>query len=344
MQAMAAHRRGGQGRAHPQPAGAAVARAVESGDRLAMLPAMSLVSVFKRPGPNGFGYSSTAEEVTTGLDLHGRSYLITGSNSGLGKETARVLALRGAHVIAAARSEAKAKAALDELAIDGTPVACELSEPESVRRCVEAVAGLDRRLDGIIANAGIMALPKLEQRHGYELQFFTNHIGHFLLVTGLLEQLGERGRVVMVSSAAHLRAPRDQGIEFDNLSGERSYSPWTAYGQSKLANLLFAVELAKRLPPGQTANALHPGVIKTNLGRHMNPAVVAIASAMTWIGAKPIPAGAATQCYVAAHPDVAEVSGAYFADCNVARPSTHGRDEALAAKLWAVSEEIVAKL
>ena len=304
---------------------------------------MSLVSFFMRPGPSGYAYGSTAEQVTAGLDLSGKTYLVTGSNSGLGLETARVLTLRGAHVIAAARTRDKAQAALDSRNIEGTPVACELSEPSSVRACVETVAGLDRPLDGIIANAGIMALPKLEQKYGLELQFLTNHIGHFILVTGLLDRLTADGRVVILSSSAHQAAPA-AGIEFDNLSGERNYRPWAAYGQSKLANLLFAKQLAKRLPAGQTANAIHPGVIDTNLGRHMNLAVRMGLKPASLLFLKSIPQGASTQCYVATHPDTATVSGEYFADCNVAKCSAHGRDAALAEKLWTVSEELVEKL
>src|SRR5205085_12218388 len=122
----------------------------------------------------------------------------------------------------------------------------------------------------ILCNAGIMALPKREIHHGQEMQFFTNHIGHFLLVTGLLGRLSQTGRIVMLSSDAHTMAPAE-GIQFGDLTFEKNYRPWKAYGQSKLANLLFARSLAQRFAgTRQTANALHPGVIATNLGRHMN--------------------------------------------------------------------------
>jgi WW domain-containing oxidoreductase len=232
---------------------------------------MSLVSMFKGKGPSGFGYGSTAEDVTEGLDLSGRTILLTGCNSGIGKETLRVLAKRGAHVIAAARTLEKAQAACNEVGGETTPVACELSEPASVQACAAQVIALGRPLDAIICNAGIMALPTLNQKFGYELQFFTNHIGHFILVTSLLDSLATKGRVVMVSSDAHHRAPRE-GIQFDNLTGEREYGALANYGQSKLANLLFANHLAKRLEgTGKTANSLHPGVIHTNLARSMNP-------------------------------------------------------------------------
>ncbi len=305
---------------------------------------MSLVSLFKGKGPSGFGYGSTAEDVTDGLDLNGRTILLTGCNSGIGKETLRVLAKRGVHVIAAARTVDKAQAACNDVGGATTPVACELSEPVSVRACAAEVAALGRRLDAIICNAGIMALPKLNQKQGYELQFFTNHIGHFILVTSLLDQLGERGRVVMVSSDAHHGAPKD-GIQFDNLSGEKGYRPWAAYGQSKLANMLFANHLATRLSgTGKTANSIHPGVIHTNLARSMNPLVRGALAVGAPLVLKSAAEGAATQTYVAVHPQADGVAGKYFADCNEATPSRHGRDSAMAARLWEVSEKIVAEV
>lgn len=299
---------------------------------------MSLYGMFKRPGPNGFGYNSTAEEVSAGIDLAGKTYLVTGCNSGLGLETLRVLKLRGATVIGAARTAAKAAEAGATI-----PLECELSEPASVRAAVATVKKQGLRLDGIIANAGIMALPKVERKLGYELQFFTNHVGHFLLVTGLIEQLTETARVTMLSSAAH-KGTYAEGIRLDDLAAEKGYSPWGAYGQSKLANLLFARELSRRLPQaGQTANAVHPGVIATNLSRHMP-------GAMQWMwnnlgpamALKSIPQGAATQVCVAVHPSTATARGLYFSDCNPTAPSPFGTDDALAAKLWARTEEIVA--
>ena len=305
---------------------------------------MSLLSMLKGKGPNGFGYGSTAEEVTLGVDLGGQTILLTGCNSGIGLETLRVLAKRGAHVIGCARTVEKARAACDEVDGETTPMACELSEPASVTACVDAVQQLGRPLSAIVCNAGIMALPKLELKHGYELQFFTNHVGHFLLVTSLLEQLADDGRVVMVSSDAHKGAP-SAGIQFDNLDGSRGYSPWANYGQSKLANLLFAKHLAKRFEgSGRTANSVHPGVIRTNLARNMNPIARVALSIGEPLVLKTIAEGASTQCYLAAHPDAAGVNGKYYADCNEAEPSRHGRDDALAAKLWDVSEKIVAEV
>ncbi len=304
---------------------------------------MSLIALLKGRGPSGFGYGSSAETVAAGLNLKGKRYLITGCNSGLGYETMRVLASRGAAVIGTARSLETAAAAYASVKVDTAPAACELAEPSSVRACVAAVKKTGP-LDAIICNAGIMALPRLTLIHGYEAQFFTNHIGHFMLVTGLLDGLAKNGRVVMVSSSAHMAAPR-AGIEFDNLDGRKGYGAWKAYGQSKLANALFALELARRLKPGaRVANSLHPGVIKTNLGRHMWSGLQTIFAAMGPLFLKTIAQGAATHVYVAAHPDTAAVSGEYFADCNIARPSARARDPELARRLWEESERIVRRL
>jgi NAD(P)-dependent dehydrogenase (short-subunit alcohol dehydrogenase family) len=304
---------------------------------------MSLLAHLKGKGPNGFGYGSTAEEVTAGLDLHGRTMLVTGCNSGLGRETVRVLALRGARVIGTGRTVESARDGLSGLGDGHLALACELSDPASVRACIEAVKRDGARLDALICNAGIMALPKLRQAHGIELQFFTNHIGHFILVNGLLDQLAPQGRVVVVASNAHRRAPA-AGIEFDNLSGERSYDAWKAYGQSKLANILFTKELARRLTDGRTANTLHPGVIATKLSRSMGAlSRVALAIAAPLV-LKDEAQGAATQVFLATHPSVAGVTGQYFSHSQRAEPEPIANDAALAARLWQESERIVAGL
>lgn len=309
---------------------------------------MSLYAWLKPMGPNGFGYGSTAEDVTAGISLAGKTILVTGCNSGIGQETLRVLALRGAHVIGTARTEEKARAACALVTGKTTGLECELSDPASVRRCVANVTKLGVELDAIIANAGIMALPTRQAAHGYELQFFTNHVGHFMLVTGLSERLSATGRVVIVSSSAHRNAPKE-GIRFDDLSAEREYSPWTAYGQSKIANILFAKELSRRFAASEatrkrTANAIHPGVIATNLTRSMSPLIGLAWGIAEPLALKSIPQGAATQCYVAVHPDAAAITGEFWADCNVAKPRRDARDEELARKLWAKSEQIVAGL
>lgn len=306
---------------------------------------MSILARLKGKGPNGLGYGTTAEEATAGLDLRGQTILVTGCNSGLGHETIRALALRGARVLATGRTLERAREGCAGLTGALLPLACELSEPASVRACIDAVKRNGAPLDAVVCNAGIMALPKLTQKFGYELQFFTNHIGHFLLVTGLLDRLTPRGRVVVTASDAHRRAPAS-GVELDNLSGERGYAPWTAYGQSKLANILFTKELARRLGDGggRTANAVHPGVIATNLSRTSSVAVRVGLRLAAPLALKSAAQGAATQTYLATSPAVATVTGLYFADCNPSEPAPIANDAGLAARLWEASEKIVAAL
>jgi len=301
---------------------------------------MSIPALFSRSGPTGFGYASTAAQVADSLDLTGRSVLITGVNSGLGLEMARVIAGRGARVIGLARTEAKATDALAGLPAF-VPVACELSEPSSVRAAVERVRA-EGPIDALVCNAGIMALPGPEPKYGIELQFLTNHLGHFALVTGLLDRLTDDGRVVMLSSSAHQMAP-SVGIDFDDLDGSRRYKSWRNYGQSKLANLLVARELARRFQgSARTANAVHPGVIHTGLGRHLG-----FMGNLMALGAplflKTVGQGAATQTYVAVHPAMT-ANGEYWVDNNVARSTALGRDMALAARLWEESERLLAAL
>jgi len=289
-----------------------------------------------------FGEDSTAEEVTAGLDLAGQTALVTGCNSGLGYEAMRVLATRGAHVIGTGRTLEKATAACASVAGHTTPVELELSDFESVVACSEAVKALDTPIDMLMLNAGIMALPELEQVYGLERQFVVNHLGHFILGTRLIEQVkaAPRGRVIVLSSSGHAWAP-GPGIEFDNLSGERDYDPNKMYGQSKMANGLFSLELARRLEgTNATSNSVHPGVILTNLGRHFPKWQIFMARLIGWTFMKSIEAGAATQCYVATAPALAGVSGYYFADCNPLRPDPRMEDPALAARLWEVSEEL----
>jgi WW domain-containing oxidoreductase len=304
---------------------------------------MSLAAAFKGKGPNGLGFATTAEEATAGCDLSGKTMLVTGCNSGLGFETVRALALRGARVIATARTVDKAREACARLKGDFVPVACELSEPASVRAAVATVRNDVGPLDAILCNAGVMNIPTPQQKFGWELHLYTNHIGHFMLVTGLLDRLAPAGRVVVTASRAHRRAP-PPGIDFDHLSGERGYVPMKAYGVSKLANILFTRELARRLGQGgRTANALHPGVIFTNIGRSL-PAVARLAFEMAGpLMLKTAAQGAATQCYLAASPAVAQVTGGYYSDCNPEETTPYGRDMAMAARLWEASEALVAR-
>lgn len=294
-----------------------------------------------------FGADSTALEVTAGLDLSGKTVLVTGATSGLGLETMRVLALRGAHVIGTGRTLEKAKAACDGVAGRTTPIALELERWDTIVAATDLVRTLGIPLDALICNAGIMALPQLEQVNGLEKQFAVNHLGHFLLVNRLLPQVkaAPQGRVVHVSSLGYRWAP-PSGIEFDNLSGERDYQPNKMYGQSKLANGLFSLELARRLrQEGSTAtsNAVHPGVINTNLGRHFATWKRAAAGLIGWTFMKSVEEGAASTCYVATSPALAQTSGIYFEDCNPVVPEAgkHMEDLAMAAKLWTTSEQLL---
>lgn len=295
------------------------------------------------PGPSGFGSESTAEEVTASMNLSGFTALVTGCNSGLGLETMRVLALRGAHVIGAARNMEKAEAACDSVEGHTTPLVVELTDLDGIVATAEQVQSMDIPLDMLILNAGIMAYPDLEIVNGVERQFAINHLGHFLLTEHLLAPVrrASAGRVVVVSSGAH-RWAKPYGIDFDNLDGSKSYDPFAAYGQSKTANGLFSRELARRLADGSaTSNSLHPGVIETNLGRFLPPRDEA-AEASRRRRLKTIPQGSATSCYVATNPGLAGVTGFYFSDCTMAVPADFMQDDEKAKRLWQVSEELTA--
>jgi WW domain-containing oxidoreductase len=292
---------------------------------------------------SSFSRRSTSEEVTSGIDMKGKTVLITGCNSGLGFETMRVLASRGASIIGAARTVEKARTAASEISGEVTPVACELSDLDSVVACADEINAMDRPIDVLMCNAGIMA-PELQQKYGLEMQFLTNHLGHFLLVKKLLERVKQAraGRVVMVSSLGHYAAVAG-GIDFDNLSGDKRYAPFTFYGQSKLANLLMSNELARRLEGSRaTSNAIHPGIIMTPLVRNVGNVRATLVGFLGWPFARSVEQGAATQCYVASSPNLEGVSGRYFADCNPARMSAHGQNPELASRLWSVSEELLA--
>lgn len=289
-----------------------------------------------------FHRKSSAEQVTDGMDLSGRTIVVTGVNSGLGQESMRVLAMRGAHVIGLARSQEKATQACAEVAGQVTPIACELSDFDSVRRAAQSIRALDQPIDVLMCNAGIMALREHRKRYNLELQFVTNHLGHLLLINELLDSLRDtKGRIVITSSAGHTHTPKG-GIDFANLSGDAGYNAWQAYGQSKLANILCAKSLAKRLASrGITVNSLHPGVIQTNLARSTGGLMTSVIQLVAPLFGRTVGQGAATQVYLAVHPDVAAQSGEYFADCALAKPSLHARDDELAERLWQVSEDLL---
>jgi NAD(P)-dependent dehydrogenase (short-subunit alcohol dehydrogenase family) len=289
---------------------------------------------------SSFGADATAEEVTQGIDLTGKTVVVTGCNSGIGLETMRVLALRGAHVIGTARTLERGQAACASVQGRASPVVLELSDFDSVVACAQAVRAFDTPIDALVCNAGVL-LTELQQVRGLETQFVVNHLGHFVLVNRLLDLVtaAPQGRVVVVGSMAHAQAPPG-GIQFDNLSGQG----WErqAYGHSKLANGLFSFELAKRLAgTSATSNSLHPGVVATNIMRNMNFTPPAGGGGGGGgFSFEPPAQGAATSCYLASHPSLARVTGRYFVDCNPAEPSALQKDAALAARLWQVSEEL----
>jgi NAD(P)-dependent dehydrogenase (short-subunit alcohol dehydrogenase family) len=294
-----------------------------------------------------FGKDTTAEEVTAGLSLTGKTVLIAGSTSGIGYETMRVLVMRGAHVYGLGRSIEQAEKACAAATASGvkgtaTPFACEQTDFSSVVACAEAVRKLQAPIDVLICNAGVYHVPKLELAEGLEKHFVINHLSHFILVNRLIDRVksAKQGRIVVVGSDAAFKTVPEAGIEFDNLSGQHSYDPFKTYGQSKLANGLFARELAHRLlGTHTTSNVLHPGWVMTNtmhdlvVSWHLDPEEAKKA-------AKTPEQGAATVCYVATDPALRKVSGEYFEDCKITIPGGHMRDDAMAAKLWAVSEEL----
>jgi WW domain-containing oxidoreductase len=292
-----------------------------------------------------FGARTTADEVLTDLDLTRKTILVTGCNSGIGFETIRALAARGAHIIGLARSLQSAREACHSARGSATPVACDLADIASVVNAVDTVVSLGRPLDAIITNAGVMCPKKLIIRYGVELQFFVNHIAHFLLVNRLLRLVpSHSGRIVIVSSSASVDQAPKEGIMFDNLDGHRFYKPFQFYGQSKLANALFAKELSRRVEGrGIAVNSLHPGAVggtslQRSLGFHLNLVMMVARHFM-----KSIPQGAATQTLLAASPLVQGVTGEYWSDCQVAKGSGYLTDSDMARHLWTVSEGIVAQ-
>jgi len=292
-----------------------------------------------------FGATSTAEEVTAGLDLTGKTALVTGCNSGLGFETMRVLAMRGVHVIGTGRNLEKASKACSSVSGKTTPVALELSSFQSIIDCADTVNKLGKPIDMLVCNAGINTFGELDLVNGVERIFAVNHLGHFVLVNRLLPLLkdSKESRIVHVSSkSAYVQAP-EVGIDFDNLRGEREFDYWTAYGRSKLANALFSLELASRLEGSNiSSNALHPGLVQTNIARN---APVMLRKAFDWFGnliAKTPEQGAATQVYVSTNPELRGVSGAFFEDCNAVTVSGNNYlfDKPMAERLWTTSEEM----
>jgi NAD(P)-dependent dehydrogenase (short-subunit alcohol dehydrogenase family) len=292
--------------------------------------------------PHGAG--STANQVLAGIDLSRRHIVITGCNGGIGFETMSALAANGAHVIGLARSFAIAKSACSKVGRSATPVACDLSDLDSVTEAAATIRALQLPLDAIITNAAIANPPTLRTRYGIELQFLVNHISHFSLVNQLLDVVRDgSGRVVIVSSSASIDQAPAEGIMFDNLDGHQFYEPFTFYGQSKLATALYAKELSHRLRGrGIAVNSVDPGATKrTGLNRSLRLPLRMVLSAAQLFMKSPSQ-GAATQALLAASPRVAGITGEHWADCQIARGSPHLYDVDLVMRLWEVSAQIVA--
>jgi WW domain-containing oxidoreductase len=292
-----------------------------------------------------FGSRSTADNVLAGIDLTGKRIVVTGCTSGIGFETMSALAANGAHVIGLARSLQDARIACAKVGPSPTPVACDLSDLESVAAAADTIRRLQGPLDAIVANAGIANLPTLQTRYGVERQFLVNHVGHFALVNELLDLVRNgTGRIVIVSSSAGINQAPSEGIMFDNLDGHRFYKPSTFYGQSKLANALFARELSRRVSTrGIAVNSLHPGATRgTRLNENLSlPLKLVLSAARLFM--RSAPRGAATEALLAASPSVAGITGEYWANCQIAEGSPLLQDGDLARRLWDVSEEIVAR-
>lgn len=312
--------------------------------------------------PRRFDKSSTTDQVLDGIDLAGRTAIVTGASGGLGAETARSLAAHGAAVTLAARDVAKAERVA--AAIRGehpkaklTVRALVLDRPDSVRAFAKAWLAENRTLHLLLNNAGVMACPLARTAEGWESQFATNHIGHFLLTALLLPALraGAPARIANTSSGGHRFSP----VVFEDIHFERRpYDKWSAYGQSKSANVLHAVELDRRLSgQGVRAFGVHPGMIVTELGRHLTPEDIQQlqsrardreSSGMpSW---KAVPQGAATQCWAVTAPELEGRGGLYLEDCQISGtappPGSLGAeawalDAEAARRLWTVSEEAV---
>ena len=316
-----------------------------------------------------FDAESTTDEVLAGVDLAGKRVLVTGVSAGLGVETARALMAHGADVVGAARDLDKARDAtavvraaaeagggsLDLIALD-------LASLASVRACADALLADGRRFDIIIANAGVMACPPGKTQDGFETQFGTNHLGHFVLVNRIAALVQPGGRLVNLSSAGH----RFADVDLDDPNFEHTaYNEWTAYGRSKTANILFAVEFDRRhRDQGIRATALHPGAIQTELSRHLTAEarerlIASINEAQKAHGGpafayKSIPQGAATSVWAACVASASDIGGRYCEDCHVAairegeglrggvRP--YALDPERAKALWAKSEAMVGEV
>lgn len=286
--------------------------------------------------------------MTDTADMTGRTVVVTGGNSGIGQATAVGLARAGARVVITARDERRGAAAVDAIKDESGSQSVELAVFDlaslaSVRAGAAELLERCPSLDVLVNNAGIVLTDRRLSEDGFEMTFAVNHLGPFLLTLLLLDRVTKSApaRIVNVASTAHKGARR--GLDFDDIQSERRYGGMQAYSRSKLANILFTAELAKRLAgTGVTANSLHPGTVATGYGRDGD------ASGFLAFGLKVIkpfiltPArGARTSIYLASSPEVAGVSGEYFVKCRPGRTTKAARDEEAASRLWTLSEELV---
>ena len=296
-----------------------------------------------------FGATTTADDVLDGADLGGRRVLVTGVSAGVGLETARVLAAHGATVVGTARDLAKGKAATEQARAGAARggnielIALDLASLASVRACADGLLRAGERFDAIIANAGVMAVPEGKTEDGFETQFGTNHLGHFVLVNRIAGLLKPGGRLVMVSSAGH----RGADVDLDDPNFARTaYDPLIAYRRSKTATILFAVEVDRRhKSKGVRATAVHPGAVLTDTTRKIIEAQPAAASAFRW---KTVEQGAATSVWAGLVAPADEVGGQYCEDCHVADVNddptsaagvrSYALDSERAKALWRKSE------
>jgi len=315
------------------------------------------------------GATSTTDDVLEGIDLRGKRIFVTGVSAGIGVETARALAAHGAQVVGAARDIEKAEAATAQVRKDAAAnggsfelVELDLANLKSVRACAGRLLAREEPFDVVIANAGVMATPFGHTVDGFETQFGTNHLGHFVLVNRIAALIRTGGRLINVSSAGHRRS----NVDLEDPNFERtSYEPFVAYGRSKTANILFAVAFdARHRGRGVRAAAVHPGAIQTELGRHMNPGQLQnlvdrinqqLAAEGKNFGWKTIPQGAATSVWAAVVAPADEIGGRYCANCQVGqivRDETtitalsegvlaYALDPHNAEALWKKSEEMV---
>nr|XP_043615370.1 short-chain dehydrogenase TIC 32, chloroplastic-like [Erigeron canadensis] len=310
--------------------------------------------MFLSKGPSGFSRFSTAEEVTQGIDGSGLTAIVTGASSGIGTETARILALRGVHVVMAIRNVSAGKE-VKETILKQNPTAkidtmeLDVSSIASVNSFASEFKSSGLPLNLLINNAGILGTPFMLSKDNIELQFATNHVGHFHLTNLLLETMkktahesNKEGRIVNVSSRRH-QFSYPEGIRFDKINSQSGYNGLSAYGQSKLANVLHANELARRLKEDRakiTANSVHPGAIPTNIFRH-HTLFSSLVTIFGKLALKNVPQGAATTCYVALHPQVEGISGKYFANCNITAASSQANDAQLGKRLWDFTEHLI---